>query len=340
MSINHTRPLNHTRPRTRPARFARLTGTARLALATGVGAVALTAGAQAPDAPSVPVSPEPSVQTPTPAVDISSKLQPGQEFRYSIRSRQVRQYQKPDESIVKWITRRSVVISCAVLEPDPAIGPRVRVTFDGLNCTLMTPGKALRYNSDNQYMNVVGAPMTLAMEPIVGASITLTLDDAGVIRRIEGADKLLKEKELRQYAERIVGDDAIDLLLGPIFRPVGQPAGEPGSESEPWLSERLLDFPEFATLDFNERWTIGRRQQDLVSFQVESETTADIDAQWPKGVLKDSRSVGSYTWDETLGRLHHTEINRFYVIELENDPDGPTIAGEEVLTISTPIGDN
>ena len=317
-----------TRPRTHFALFAQLT----MVASVWVWPIAIAAGAPAADDTVKPV------ESASAMADLSCKLQQGGMFRYSIRSRQVRQRHMPDESIVKWITRRTAVISCEVLEPDPEIGPRVRVTFDELSCTLMSPNKALRFTSANKHMNIVGAPMTLAMEPIVGSHITLTLDDTGVIRRVEGADELLKEKELRQYAEHIVGAEAIDRLLGPLFRSIAQPSGDTGSA--PWSSARRIEFPEFASIDFDEHWTIGRRQAGRVTFRVESDAIAEINERWPDAVLSDSRTIGSYTWDELTGRLFHTEINRFYVIDLENDPDGPTIAGEEVLTISAPLGDN
>lgn len=273
------------------------------------------------------------------SVDVSSKIQPGESFRFSIRSRQVRQHQKPDESIIKWIERRAVQVTCEALAPDPAIGPRVRVTFDEINCTLMEPKKALRFTSEYEHMNVVGAAMTLAMEPIVGAGITLTLDGSGTIRRIEGADGLLKEKELRRYAEQIVGEDAIDLMIQPIFRSIARPP----SEAQPslWTSERRFEFPGFGSFDFDERWTIERKNEKIgqVIFSVESDATATINEQWPDATLTDSRTLGSMTWDEMSGRLVHAEINRFYTVDLENDPDGPSIAGEEVLTISAPLGE-
>ena len=313
------------RPRTRPALL-----TAAMTVLAWTGGAFLTAPAFAGSTAQTEVEAE--------QVDVSSKLQPGETFRYSIRSRQVRQRQKPDESIIKWINRRAALISCEVLEPDPKIGPRVRVTFDELNITVMTPDRARRFTSASKYANTLGAPMTLAMEPIVGAEITLTLDETGEIRRIEGADRLLKEKELRQYAEHIVGDEAIRQMIGPIFHSLARPSGD--RESEPWTSTRRMEFPEIATFDFTERWLLKRREAGRATFQITSDTVATIDEHWPKAVLKDSRTIGSYTWDELTGRLVHTEINRFYIVELENDPDGPSIAGEEVLTISAPLGED
>jgi len=298
--------------------------------AIGFASTAIIAGAETQKTGANPVA-----DASGPIADVACKLQQGETFSYSIRSRHVRQHQKPDESIIKWITRRTVVVSCEVIEPDPELGPRVRVTFDELNVTLLTPSKALRFTSENDHMNVVGSAMTLAMEPIVGASITLTLDATGRILKVDGADKLLKEKELRKYAEHIVGEEAIDLMIGPIFRSVAQPSGESGGE--PWTSSRELDFPEFATFHYDERWEFSKRRAGRVTFKGESDTTAMIDERWPKGVMTNSRTIGSYTWAELTGRLHRTEINRFYIVELENDPDGPSIAGEEVLTISAPI---
>ncbi len=270
-------------------------------------------------------------------VDVSCKLQAGEMFRYSIRSRQVRQHQKPDETIIKWINRRAMVISCEVIEPDPEIGPRVVLTIDELNVTIMDPRKALRFTSENEHMNVVGAGMTLAMEPIVGAQLTLTLDKQGAIRKIEGADQLLREKELRKYAEHIVGDEAIDQLIQPIFRALAQPSA--GDDPAPWSSSRVLEFPEFVTLDFEEQWDLRRRRAGRATFRVESAAEASINEAYPEAFLADSRTIGSFTWDEMTGRLHHAEINRFYVVDLENDPDGPSVAGEEVLTISAPLGE-
>lgn len=271
-------------------------------------------------------------------VDVSSKLQTGEMFRYSIRSRQVRQHQKPDETIIKWINRRALVISCEVIEPDPEIGPRVSLTIDDLNVTIMDPRKALRFTSENEHMNVVGAGMTLAMEPIVGAQLTLTLGKDGTIRKVEGADKLLREKELRKYAEHIVGAEAIDQLIQPIFRALAQPSA--GDDPAPWSSSRTLDFPEFATIGFEEQWDLRRRRAGRATFRVDGAATAEISEDWPKAFLADSRTIGSFTWDEMTGRLHHAEINRFYVVDLENDPDGPSVAGEEVLTISAPLGED
>jgi len=302
--------------------------------AFSLGFAGLGAIAQTPEQATPKVQPTSAVD----AVTVASTLKEGETFRYSIRSRSVQQHQKPDESIVKWINRRTLLISCVVLEPDEEIGPRVQVTFDEISLALLSPTKALRYSSVNQQMNTIGAAVTVAMDPIVDASITLTLDHEGVIRQIAGTDRLLREKELRQYSEHIVGEDAIDQLLGPIFHPMAEPVSDTGSE--PWQSREQMRFEDFATIDFREEWILRRKNAGRATFKIMSDVTAEFDERWPKAVLADHRTIGTYTWDEVTGRLHHTEINRFYVGDLENDPDGPSIAGEEVLTISAPIGDN
>lgn len=341
MNSNHSPvdiPGRSAKPRTRTALLAILGASAALIVSAAIGAETQTERTERTK-PVEQTTPAVPAVADVGSVDVSSKIQPGESFRFSIRSRQVRQHQKPDESIIKWIERRAVSVTCEVLAPDPAIGPRVRVTFDTINCTLMEPKKALRFTSENEHMNVVGAAMTLAMEPIVGASITLTLDGSGTIRKIEGADRLLKEKELRKYAEQIVGEDAIDLMIQPIFRSIARPP----SESQPslWTSERRFEFPGFGAFEFDERWTLERKNDKVgqVIFSVESDATATINEQWPNARLDDSRTLGSMTWDEMSGRLVHAEINRFYTVDLENDPDGPSIAGEEVLTISAPLGE-
>ncbi|MCB9847894.1 MAG: hypothetical protein H6814_05720 [Phycisphaeraceae bacterium] len=321
-----TDPLADRGPRTRLPLFGLLA-----LLACVAWSVAPKNAARASDEPVA------TAAAPEAPADFASGMREGVECGYSIRSRQVRQHQLADESINKWILRRTIDVTCVGLKPDPEIGPRVRVTIDSIDLTQLEPGKALRFSSEFPHSNVVGAAVTVAMEPIVGAALTLTLGMDGSIRKVEGADALLKEKELRRYSSLIVGEEAIDELLQPIFRPVARPAE--GGESSPWTSERRLDFPGFASMDFDESWTMRPRGDGLVTFKVKSETTAEIDEKWPKGVLSSSTSVGSYTWDTKGGRLEHTEINRFYVVLLENDPDGPSIAGEEVLTISAPIGD-
>jgi len=271
-------------------------------------------------------------------VDFTSKLVEGEQFRYSVRSREVRQRLRKDESLDKWISRVTLMLTCDVLAPDPEIGPRVRVTFSEVDCALVTPDRARRFTSEHPHMNRRGAPMTVAMEPVAGGSITLTLDERGLIRKVEGADELLKEPDLREYAELVVGREAIDRMIQPIFRCVAQ--HEDGEASGPVVTESGMSYPQIADISFEERWTQGRRDAGRVTFRVDGEATAEIDELWSDAVLSNSKTLGSYTWDELGGHIEHMEVNRFWVVLLENDPDGPSVAGEEVLTISAPIGEN
>jgi hypothetical protein len=198
-----------------------------------------------------------------------------------------------------------------VKEVNPDKVATVDLTIERLKLAVATPVSDLEFDSTRA--GKAGPAGTgeddviaMALKPIVGTTMTMTVDRDGTIRSITGGEALALLGGITPGAAAAAGSGGMPQLFGPIFS--GRPAKGEARIGESWEYDDGLQTGLIGDLKMRTTHTLtGLRGSDAVITirgQIEPRTEAPGSSAFQ---VKDSSYSGQYLWDTGRGQLSQME---------------------------------
>jgi hypothetical protein len=187
-----------------------------------------------------------------------------------------------------------------VLEVSAQGVAQVQMVFDSLKITAKTADAEVEFDSSKPLTD--NADMAAALlKPLVGSTITMTVDRAGNISQVSGGEAFTM---LGQIASGSGGGS--QPLFGPIFS--GRPTDGFAKVGESWENEDKVSTSLLGGFKMVTRHTlrgmVGRDAQVMLTGRIEPESEAAGESPYK---ITSSSHNGSYTWDTATGQLAKME---------------------------------
>jgi hypothetical protein len=226
-------------------------------------------------------------------VDLRPKFRAGQQLRYTMEmTNSSRPTQKGQPSLS---SKAEFGLSLKTKAVGADGGATVDLVFDRVKISTQTPEEKFEFDSSKPPKgddDIIG----LMLQPLVGSTLTLTVDSAGNISAINGGESFAA---LGQF---VAGGGDATKLFGPLFT-VKKGTGM-ARIGESWENEDSLDNAMLGQFTMKTRHTLrsavaGEAKVDM-SGQIRPRSEAPGTG---AGQIKDSSFNGAYLWDTERGAL-------------------------------------
>lgn len=289
-----------------------------------------------------PASNEPSKITRTGSgreVDLRPKFRVGEDLRYVMLLENDGVTEMPPLESSKQTSRQRVEFRLRTIETDPQKGSTVELIYEAIRVTIQSGDTTIEYDSTKPAAGGRGrgkdrgrdadplapdqsADLAQALSPVVGTTLTLTVQPDGTISRVTGGGELSGALAGR-FAGPIADPQGVKDLFGPIFTTRG-PSGS-ARVGETWRHEDLIDLAMLGRLRLTTDHTLASVKGDTATIDFSGRMDLDSEsAAMPRGIrLSDTVYKGVYRWDSASGSLESMEQTQGFT--LTGDMEGNSV---------------
>jgi hypothetical protein len=265
-------------------------------------------------------------RTPTGEIDLRPKFEKGQTIRYLMETHSKittaqktgRPGQRPPAPSEPdplggalprdMESKLSMGLTMQVLEVDPQGVAQVKMVFDSLKVTTKNEDMEVEFDSSKPLTDNADM-VTAILKPLVGSSVTMTVDRAGNISQVSGGEAFSMLGQIVSGSGEGSGS-----LFGPIFS--GRPTDGFAKIGESWEFEDKISSGLIGEFKMTTRHTLrgmmGREAQVNVSGKFEPVTEADGKSSFK---ISGGQHTGSYGWDTSTGQLAKMETKMSVCLE-------------------------
>lgn len=250
-------------------------------------------------------------------VDLAPKFKVGQEARYTIDlngTQQMTAQGMPD--LPARTTKQFIGVLARTKETPAAGGAVVELVYEKLSVDIKEGEQGVVFNSESPADQDGNNPMAGILRPVIGKSLTLTLDPSGNITAVTGDEKI--PGALRDAA-------SAKNLYGALFTTWRKPTTDAGSKAavgDTWTHEDSEQTEEAAPI----KQVMTHKLDSIKGSDAQIAITGKVEvgpadgAQAPPFTIVESKQTGTSNWDAAAGNLKSLFVEM--TLELKDSSQG------------------
>jgi hypothetical protein len=231
-------------------------------------------------------------------VDLSPKFVKGQETKFTMETSSTSSTGVGKNAAETNTMKMEVRFALKVKEADPEAGSTVDLVYERVKVATTLGTGIEEFDSDKPASADGSSELAPLMRPLVGMTLTLTLDPAGNITKVTGGEGLMPFSPAANLGQAA----GVKQLIGPVFSPKKSPGKV--SVGETWENVDKLDTGMMGAFKMVTKHTLKSAAggDARVSFTGTIEPASESPG--VGGIeIKNSRYDGEYVWDLEAGML-------------------------------------
>jgi hypothetical protein len=252
-------------------------------------------------------------------VDLTPKFVKGQETKFTMETSSTSSTAVGKNAAEKNTMKMEVRFALKVKDSNPETGSTVDLVYERVKVATTLGTGIEEFDSDKPASQDAASELAPLMRPLVGMTLTLTVDPAGNITKVTGGEALAPLSPAANLGQAT----GVKQLIGPLFSPKNSPGKV--SVGETWENVDKLDTGMMGAFKMVTKHTLKSATggDARVSFTGTIEPASESPA--PAGIeIKNSRYDGEYVWDLERGMLR-TMASKMS-LRFEGDLAGETVS--------------
>ncbi|MCC6660001.1 MAG: hypothetical protein IT437_03855 [Phycisphaerales bacterium] len=231
-------------------------------------------------------------------VDLSPKFEKGQETRFQMETSSTSSSTVGKNAAEKNTMKMEVRFALRVKDTNPETGATVDLVYERVKVAATMGTDTVEFDSDKPASRDAGDEIGPLMRPLVGMTLTLTIDPLGNITSVSGGGELSALSPGASLG-RAAG---VKQLIGPIFSPKKSPGKV--SVGQTWENVDTLDTGMMGAFRMITKHTLRSITDGDARVSFTGTIEPSSEAPGVGGMeIKNSRYDGEYVWDTERGML-------------------------------------
>ena len=231
-------------------------------------------------------------------VDLAPRFEKGQETKFQMETSSTSTTSVGKEAAEANTMKMEVRFALKVKDANPETGSTVDLVYERVKIATTLGTGIVEFDSEKPASQDTGSELAPLVRPLVGMTLTLTIDPAGNITRVTGGEALAPLSPAAGLGQ----STGVKQLIGPIFSPKKSPGKV--AVGQTWENVDQLDTGMMGAFKMVTKHTLKSAAGGDARVAFSGTIEPASEAPGLGGIeIKNSRYDGDYVWDVELGML-------------------------------------